>query len=131
MISNPALPLLTLTALAASMAAGNVYGHLYRDSAGFILDPLLVAVWIVQWMAFGGTGLWKLVEHPAVRYLGQISYSIYLYQQIVPDTVRKLLPAAAGVSRMAVVTALVIVLASLSYWVIERPFLRWKDRFSR
>ena len=131
LIAHPALPLLTLAALAGSMAAGNVYGHLYRDSAGFILDPLLVAVWIVQWMALGGTGLWSLVEHPAVRYLGQISYSIYLYQQIVPDSVRKLWPAATGLPRIAAVTVLVLALASLSYWVIERPFLRWKDRFSR
>ena len=124
------LPLGTLLLLAVSMLAGNQLGHQYRDTIGFIVDPVLVAVLIVQWMTFGGKGMWSWVENPVIRYLGRISYSIYLYQQVVPDMTRKLLPGGGLAARAVVTTVLVVALASLSYWLVERPFLQWKEKFA-
>ncbi len=63
-----------------------------------------------------------------MRYLGTISYSVYLYQQVVVAPIRK--TDGPWPSHSLIVTILaVIVAASASYWIVERPFLRLKKRF--
>ncbi len=51
------------------------------------LGPVLVAVGIVQAMAFSATHGWRWLESPVARYLGLISYSLYLWQQWTLDAV--------------------------------------------
>jgi peptidoglycan/LPS O-acetylase OafA/YrhL len=118
----------TLVALAASTACAIHFGSDYRDSVGFIVDPLLVAALIVQTLAHPAAGLGIALNWRWVRYLGTISYSVYLYQQIAIGPAKKLAahwPALA----LPVTTAAVILVASGSYWLIERPFLRLKKRY--
>jgi peptidoglycan/LPS O-acetylase OafA/YrhL len=125
--SGPWLIWATIGALVVSATLANTMIGRYRDTIGFVVDPVLVAVLIVQSMSTGVRGFGALVNWRWVRYLGTISYSVYLYQQIVIGPVRKLAPS--WLSLPAVVLA-VIAAASASYWIVERPFLRLKKRYA-
>jgi peptidoglycan/LPS O-acetylase OafA/YrhL len=102
----------------------------YRDAVGFVIDPVLIAVLIVQTIAHERSGFAIFLNLKWVRYLGTISYSIYLYQQVIIVPVKH---ATAGVPLISLpaTLAVVILAASASYWFIEKPFLRIKDRFAR
>ena len=70
-----------------------------------------------------------LMRLKPVQYLGDISYSIYLYQQIVPGPVMRGLAHYPAVVQLTVSFTIIVLLASGSYYFIERPFLRLKERF--
>ena len=125
--AHATLPALTLAALAASATLGyRIDG--YRDAVGFVVDPLLVAALIVQLIALSESDAWSWINWPAVRYLGRISYSVYLYQQIVPTFVEAALRGRPFALQLSAHVIGVTLVASVSYWIIERPFLAIKDR---
>src|SRR5439155_22189492 len=119
-------PFVTLALLLTSRLASR---EAYHYSIGFTVDALLVAVLIAQLLQLYRTRLWRWLEWPAVRYLGAISYPIYLYHQWGASVGRRL-PGDAHGAEFAVGVLATIVLASGSYYVIERPFLKLKDRFA-
>jgi peptidoglycan/LPS O-acetylase OafA/YrhL len=130
MCSNVLVSVTLLLLLMASGACECFYGAGYRDVAAFIVDPVLVAILIVQVIAFRESFTWAWLNIGWVRYLGRISYSIYLYQQIVIEPTRKVLAAYPVAVQLAATIMLVSCTASASYYIIERPFLRLKERFT-
>jgi peptidoglycan/LPS O-acetylase OafA/YrhL len=128
--STPVLAWATISLLAVSSAFAVEFGSAYRDAVGFVVDPMLVAALIAQTIAWQAGGAIAALNWGWMRYLGTISYSIYLYQQVVVGPAVKL---AGRWPVIALPTTLLVVIgvASASYWVIERPFLRLKDRFER
>jgi peptidoglycan/LPS O-acetylase OafA/YrhL len=77
-----------------------------------------------------------ILEFGPVRWIGRISYGIYLYHVLVffllpplPEAVQRVLAVvhARNLSRIGTVLAV----AALSYYAIERPFLRMKSRFRK
>ena len=127
--SRLALSVITTLLLLASVALQIHFGTTYRDTVAFVVDPFLVALLIVQAIAFRGMALWRWLQFAWVRYLGRISYSVYLYQQFAMDPVRKRLAGFPVFIQLASAVAVVILLASTSYFIIERPFLNLKGRF--
>jgi peptidoglycan/LPS O-acetylase OafA/YrhL len=100
----------------------------YHYSIGFTIDALLVALLIVQLMQLYKTSLWSWIEWPFVRYLGKISYPIYLYHQWGASFGRRVPGHSPALELIGGVIA-TIALASGSYYVIEQPFLKLKKRF--
>jgi peptidoglycan/LPS O-acetylase OafA/YrhL len=119
-------PILTLALLLTSRLA---MPESYHYSIGFTVDALLVAILIVQLLQLYRTRLWSWLEWPTVRYLGAISYPIYLYHQWGASVGRRIAGDAHAFEFAAGVMA-TIVLASGSYYVIERPFLKLKARYA-
>ena len=119
------LPLVTLALLIISRQATSAQ---YHYSAGFTVDAMLVAVFIVQMLQLSGTRAWSWLELPVVRYLGRISYPLYLYH-LWGDNVGDRARALGPVGMFAVATLASIALASGSYFVVERPFLSLKRAF--
>jgi peptidoglycan/LPS O-acetylase OafA/YrhL len=117
--------------LAISSVAESVYGPLYRDSVSFIVNPVLTAIWITQLIALRGAVLWRWTSWAWVRYLGRISYSVYLYQQLTVSVPKKLLAQEPVVVQLGATIALTILVASASHFLVERPFLRLKTRFKQ
>ena len=122
------LPLVTIGLLAISIYAGEAYIDRYRDVFGFAIEPLLFAILIVQLIAFSATQIWGWTELKGVKFLGRISYSLYLYQQLTLHAVRHALEAYPVIVQLATAVAVTIVLATISHYVIERPFLKLKSR---
>ena len=125
---TPWLSVVPIGLLVISTALALRFGSTYRDAVAFVVDPLLVTVLIVQTIAHPSAGLGVALNWDWMRYLGTISYSVYLYQQLVVEPVRKLTARWPVVSMLATILA-VIAVASASYWIVERPFLRLKKRF--
>ena len=117
--------------LAMSSVAESLYGHMYRDSISFMVSPLLTAVWITQLIALRGAPLWRWTNWGWLRYLGRISYSVYLYQQLTVGAAKKIVAHEPVVVQLAATVAVVVLVASASHFFVERPFLRLKRRFKQ
>ena len=91
--------------------------------AGFTLDAL-AAAWIILWARQTlPTGFGKLLGSGLLPALGTISYSLYLWQQIFLSPTGWL---ATG--RVLPACGAAVAVACLSYWLIEKPALRLKNR---
>ncbi|MFN8352920.1 MAG: acyltransferase [Spirosomataceae bacterium] len=112
---------------------GLAYALLFRFSMA-LLSLLLVV------NASQGIGGWlgMVFEHPLPRYIGKISYGLYVYHMIVPSV---LMPVVAKIvlkvgislgdfSYRFISLALLIGLASLSWYLVEKPFNNLKQYFS-
>jgi peptidoglycan/LPS O-acetylase OafA/YrhL len=97
------------------------------------VDAVFLA-WLVA-MAIGGIdGIWgRILGWAPIVYLGRISYGIYVYHVFVIVALSPFL-ATWGLSeehavlgRAAVLIAVTLALASLSWHFLEQPFLAWKD----
>ncbi len=126
--AHPAMPLLTIALLLASIFLGGAYISRYRDVFGYAFEPVLIALLIVQFINLSSTPFWSWLDSSAIRFLGRISYPLYLYQQITLYQARKALASYPVIVQLGAAICLTIVAASISYYVIERPFLKLKDR---
>jgi len=121
----------TLILLVLSLFIQSAAPRWYREAIGFATDPLLIMVLILQVLAFSSLPAVSWLEWPWVRFLGRISYPLYLYQQIVISSLEKRLASFPAIVAFPVVVGGCILAASASYFVIEKPALRWKARFER
>ena len=119
------MPLVTLGLM---FAVGQGLPSMPRHLYGFTIYSALVAILIVQLLELHQTRTWRWLDWPAVRFLGTLSYPIYLYHgwgleagNYVP---------APRIVRFGVALVLTIVAASGSYYLVESPFLKLKKRFA-
>jgi peptidoglycan/LPS O-acetylase OafA/YrhL len=121
-----ALPLATLGLLACSRIFAP---STYHYTLGFTVDALLLGLFMIQILQLFSHPLWSWLEHPVIRYVGTISYPLYLYHQVGLGLARRLdIVPVAG--QFAAGLGAAIVLASASYFGVERPFLALKQRYA-
>jgi peptidoglycan/LPS O-acetylase OafA/YrhL len=122
--SHVLAPFVSLALLAASsyLTWSDPSGR-YSFTIGYALEPLVIAVFIVQMIALTKERTWRWFEHPVMLYLGRISYSLYLYQQITLFTARRMTESVPVAIQLAFAIAVTAAFASVSYVVIEKPFL--------
>jgi hypothetical protein len=60
----------------ASIALSFRYGFAYKYGAGFILDPLLTAVFLVQVMVMGDSWLWGWLNWSVTRYMAYLLFDV-------------------------------------------------------
>jgi peptidoglycan/LPS O-acetylase OafA/YrhL len=113
-------------AVAALFATPTIVLTSYDDRILYsaLLLPFAVAsAVLVHTAATSGTALSRLLALPPLVFLGQISYSLYLWHPLV------LLVARRDVGLTPIVgVAISIAVATASYAFVERPFLRLKRR---
>lgn len=68
---------------------------------------------------------WRPLTH-----IGTISYGIYVYHLFIPRNAFLAIAGRSGWAMFCLLVAASIVVAELSYFVIERPVLRFKNRFT-
>jgi peptidoglycan/LPS O-acetylase OafA/YrhL len=115
-------------ALAVSVGAHAFVSSAIRDTVFQSLEPVLIAAAFVGLLSCSRTGLVSWTANPIVRFLGTISYSVYLYQQCAADlNLFGSLPRLVAIPGALLV---IIALASVSYYLIERPCLNLKKHFN-
>lgn len=130
----PWLEVVAWAALAASFVRiPSIYNAIFSPQHYVKKLPLDALVCGLLWTAvllglLHGTGrLRRLFELPPVRYLGLVSYSVYLWHaKFISDVDDMKVPAPV---RLLIYIALVVGVASVSYFLIERPLSRL--RFTR
>lgn len=70
----------------------------------------------------------------ALRYLGKISYGLYVYHLLCIQIAERILPTGSylfqTIARIGLSLGLTIIVSIASYAVLERPFLKLKNRFA-
>ena len=84
----------------------------------------------------GNSMLAKWLRSVPMRFVGRISYGLYLYHNVVYHWVGLYEPAGdlqqLAVGRLlGTAVGLTFVVATISFYVIEQPCLRWSSRFRR
>jgi peptidoglycan/LPS O-acetylase OafA/YrhL len=95
------------------------------------LVALMVATIMLRLIAAPSKLASVLLENTAVVGLGRISYGLYLYHMLViywMDADSKLGWKHPG--HTLLIATLSVTAAVASYWIVERPFLRIKDRLN-
>jgi len=121
------IPVLGLVGMSAAEVRGFVGST--AQVAEFTVAPMLIAILLLQWVYWGLTD-WTLLEHPVVKFVARISYSLYLYHAVVIWQIPRFLVRFHHVSG-AVVALLCVAISSASYYCIERPFMELRDRGRR
>jgi peptidoglycan/LPS O-acetylase OafA/YrhL len=124
---NGLVPLCMFALLAVSAVEGPSLLPRYRDLVGLAVDPVLVAVLMVQAIALSTAPYFAWLEWPAMRFLGRISYSLYLWQQLTLSLAHSVIRLPAPL-HFAVAMTVTVLAAAMSHYFIERPFLKLKDR---
>jgi peptidoglycan/LPS O-acetylase OafA/YrhL len=110
----------------------------YTESQWMVQHVLsaVVAVLLIAPAVFGHTeGGWprRVMAWPVLAWLGLVSYGIYLWQGGVVleawrQGARDWVPGAPFLVMTLVTLAGTVVFAALSYYLVERPVMRWKHR---
>ena len=98
---------------------------------------LMCLVWLVRKSALGFKGnVGKLVTIPAIMFLGQISYGIYVFHSFAPLFAGQLafdlgapVVASGGVIGFTVKLCFTLFCSLLTWTFLESPILRWKSSF--
>jgi peptidoglycan/LPS O-acetylase OafA/YrhL len=103
------------------LLSGTVWVH--RLSFGVLIAAYPLAIILMSVIARPPL----ILNNKVASFFGKISYSLYLFNGLVIYFTEKL-PFHHGFERVAFTMAGCILTATLSYYFIEKPFLRMKDR---
>jgi peptidoglycan/LPS O-acetylase OafA/YrhL len=87
----------------------------------------LIALVVERWVRYPGSFGGAFLNWAPMRFTGVLSYSLYLWQQLFLDRTDQ----SSVYTAFPLNIVLVFVFALLSYYLIERPFLAWKDRLGK
>lgn len=138
------IPLFSLGA-ALLLAALVIRNETFRSTFRFTIQNIGL-FFCIGGVIYGAhfTRIQKLLSHPAMLLFGRWSYSLYLWNWMVLVVASKVLSKqlwlliqehtvlhslTAGVSEMVTLTLLSMLLASASYYGIERPMVKLRRRF--
>ncbi len=93
---------------------------------GFTLRNVLVALCIDRWVTYPTGRVGRVLNSRPFVFVGLISYSIYLWQQLFVNRYATSLPTSFPLN-----IVLAIVAALASYYLVERPSLRLRQRIER
>jgi peptidoglycan/LPS O-acetylase OafA/YrhL len=104
------------------------YGADFRDTVAFTCEPALVAMLIPGLINANGSIAYRILEWIPVSGIGRISYSMYLYQQLVIGPIKKIVGGQPLIVVSVATVIATIAVALCSYFLVEKPFLRLKAR---
>jgi peptidoglycan/LPS O-acetylase OafA/YrhL len=99
---------------------------LYLPYAQLLFFPVLIALVLV--LNLNPNSLFsRLLHHRVLVYLGVLSYSLYIWQQLFDNAANWMISSGSLWLHLAVLFAV----ANISYYFYERPLLVFKRRFGR
>ncbi|MFC6646557.1 acyltransferase family protein [Granulicella cerasi] len=132
---RPLLPARLLTpafwfAVVALIASSALRGQLYRDAIRYSLHGVLLLAIFSFVAARQQHWVVRALETPALRYIGWISYTLYLSHYIFLEAFEAWWPQSP-VARMAATLLAAFVFSALMRFAVETPLLRWRNRLHR
>jgi peptidoglycan/LPS O-acetylase OafA/YrhL len=116
-----------------------LFHHRLKPAFFFVIGDFaaaLICAWLVSSAALGFKGkLGKLLMSPILRYLGKISYGLYVYHYLMPLILVPIFRHfgvtlhVPGLLNFILSTLLTIAIASLSWWLFELPINNLKRYF--
>ena len=126
----PRLAFAAAAALVCSTLLGEYSPQFYHYTFGMTFDAVMIVCMLMLFVATATAhpGYW--LDRAPLRYLGRISYSLYLFHHPILQTVRVLCVGWNWALQIVLMAALSFAAAAASYHFIERPFLKLKNRFA-
>lgn len=97
----------------------------YSITAGKTLELFALCILITAAVSFPGTLLFRFLNWGPLAYVGVLSYSLYVWNNLF------LLGQKYWFNAFPINLACVAGMAVVSHYLVERPFLKLKDRFHR
>jgi peptidoglycan/LPS O-acetylase OafA/YrhL len=94
----------------------------YGLTIGMTLEGISICLITLYVVRFPQTVPGRVLNTPVLRHIGLISYSLYLWQNILTGEADRYFPLNL---------AAILACAEISYWAVERPSLRLRDRLRR
>jgi peptidoglycan/LPS O-acetylase OafA/YrhL len=115
----------------APLALATAFSLLAYGAAPLLLFQTSLAVLVCSCVIVEDHGLAWLLRLPAVRWVGVMSYGLYLLNSTALGLVRRAFPEHASDSGFVFFASLplALALAALSHRYFEAPFLRLRERF--
>ncbi len=120
------ISLIVASVLAEQSSAG--WSQAYRLMCGLAIEPFLVALLLCQLIVQSSVFPWKWLNREPILYLGRISYPLYLYHGFSSALAERLTGTAHKVVFVLATVLVSVVVASGSYFFVEKPFLALKKR---
>lgn len=102
-------------------------GIIGYDSVNPAISCVLIALFILCCMICRHSLLYNLLNHKYIMWLGRLSFSIYIWQQLFTSTDGKFGPF----TKLPLNVLLLAVTSYCSYFLFEKRFLLLKEKFSR
>lgn len=98
-------------------------------AGGFTAVALACAIVVLAVMESGWFGA-AVLGLAVLRAVGRVSYGLYLWHMPVMWAVARATAGVPVIAKFAITLGLIGMITCASWYVIERPFLRWKDRLA-
>lgn len=116
---------IALVGLVGSLLATQVVPY-YLNSVGLSLEGTCIALLLIWFVCRPEGGMGRVLNTPVLVHVGLISFSLYLWQQLFIN--EKTVPLLRHVPMCLICS---FMLAEFSYWFVERPFLRVRERWTK
>jgi peptidoglycan/LPS O-acetylase OafA/YrhL len=123
--------LVTIALLFAQFSQDDRVDWLGLRGMGFMVEPALFTVLILQVLSHPRKAGLRWLDWRVMLHLGALSYSTYLWHQLAVGGARHRLMHLDPVLRVSLTILLVLVASHASYYLVELPALRLKDRLAR
>nr|MDP9148263.1 acyltransferase [Acidobacteriota bacterium] len=114
------LPVVAASAAVILFLISPHYSSAFRSSVGFTVDAVCGGAVLLYAISHSESVVGKVLNQKVIKHFGVISYSLYLWQQIFEGPNTRLPPW----NLLAVFAC-----AEASYWCVEKPSFRLRDRF--
>jgi len=126
LVSRPWYPAISLGLLLLSsmVLQGWDEGFTYRHLVAWTIEPMLVAVLLIQIIVASDRKPWSVLESRPLRYIGMMSYSIYLFHPLTLPAGHRLMKAHGVPAQLVAGLAVTLACAAASVVFVERTFSR-------
>jgi peptidoglycan/LPS O-acetylase OafA/YrhL len=107
------------------------YGNFWDYPVGYTLDGACISLWLIWCVRNPESMLGKVLNFKPIAYIGILSYSIYIWQQLFLIQGPGYVWQKSSFNTVPVSFALLSAAALFSYYLVERPSLRLRDRVER